>query len=94
MAWNGSATMTATNMLPPPAKRLLIRFTTLAAFAFAPKGVLCGLAYAGLFGLGGVELCGESPATWPGALPIAAGVIAAGTFFLLNRRRRSAVSLA
>jgi hypothetical protein len=56
--------------------------------ALAPKCLVCGLAYAGLLGLGGAELCGASPAFWPQALPIIAGALGAAGFLLHRFARR------
>jgi hypothetical protein len=56
--------------------------------ACAPKCAMCALGYAGLFGLGGAELCGGPAATWPAWLPVIAGAAATATFLWLNHRRR------
>ena len=64
-----------------------------AALAFAPKCLLCVLAYAGLgavLGLGGRELCGapaESPvqAIWP--VLVLAGVAISTSVLVAHRRR-------
>jgi hypothetical protein len=85
MAWSGSAITTATNVVTPRVKR----FAALACLAFGPKCLVCGLAYAGLFGLGGAELCGGAPSAWPRVLSVAAA--ATGGFFLLNPCRRFVV---
>lgn len=73
------------------AKRLVPRLGLAAFLALSPKCVLCGLAYAGLFGLGGAELCGEAPAAWPAWLFLAAGTATAGVLFWPNRRQRGPV---
>ena len=59
-----------------------------AVFAFAPKCLVCGLAYAGLLGLGGAKLCGDSPTFWLGVLPVIAGMLGAGVFLLHRFRQR------
>lgn len=57
-------------MRRPPANSLVAKLTVITALALAPKCLLCGLAYAGLLGLGGVELCGATPtASWPRFVP-------------------------
>ncbi len=76
--------------LPKPGWR---RGAAIGALAFAPKCLLCALAYAGLFGAGGVEFCGATPSVWPETLPAAAGGLAVIAYFWANRRRRSPVSL-
>ena len=75
----------------PPAKGIAARLGLAALLAFSPKCALCGLAYAGLFGLGGAELCGDAPAAWPAWLFMAAGSAAAAVLFWPNRRQRKPV---
>jgi hypothetical protein len=69
------------------------RLLPAAALALAPKCLLCGLAYAGLFGVGGAELCGETPADWPHGLALAAGALGALAFLLAARAPRRAPSI-
>ena len=71
------------------AKRLLPRLGLAAFLVLTPKCVVCGLAYAGLFGLGAAELCGEVPAAWPAWLSVAAGGGALAVLFWPNRVRRA-----
>lgn len=76
-------------MLPPPAKRLLAKLAALTAVALAPKCLLCGLAYAGLLGVGRAELCGATPAdTWPHYIPAILGMLAAAGFVVHQTIRR------
>ena len=71
------------------AKRFLPRLGLAAFLVLTPKCVVCGLAYAGLFGLGAAELCGDAPAAWPAWLTIAAGAAALAVLFWPNRGRRA-----
>jgi hypothetical protein len=80
MAWSGSAITIATTMCPPRSDWLREAVLPAAALAAAPKCVMCGLAYAGLFGLGGAELCGDSPSAWSRAWPVLGGMLVAGSF--------------
>lgn len=73
-----------------PGKRLFPQLALAALLAVVPKCLACGLAYAGLLGLGGVELCGESAPAWTDALPLAIGVVSAVLFIGVTRCRRMA----
>ena len=73
----------------PRAKQLVARLGVAAFLAAAPKCLGCALAYAGLFGLGGAELCGGKQSPWPTWLPMALGAATVAAFILLNRFRRA-----
>ena len=79
--------MTGTNP-PPRAKRLVTQLGPAAGLALMPKCAVCAFAYAGVFGLGGAELCGATPPTWTAWLPLVAGILAAGVWLIVNRRAR------
>lgn len=77
--------MTATNQPRRRAERLGRRLGIAAFLAVAPKCLACALAYAGLFGLGGVELCGGTRDAEPPWLAAIAGSVAVVVFLFLNR---------
>jgi hypothetical protein len=59
MAWNGSATTTATSMSWPRSDVIRRWLVPAAALVVIPKCVLCVLAWIGLvLGFAGPELCG------------------------------------
>lgn len=91
MAWNGFGTTTAMNTPRPPAKRLLSPLAVAALLAIAPKCLVCVLAYAGLLGLGGVELCGGSASAWRGHLPLFIGIAGALLSLGFARCRQAAL---
>ena len=99
MAWNGSATTTATNMPARLAKFLRRSWrgvVAVALLAVAPKCGLCLVGWLGLgalLGLGGPEICGapNSPAfTETGAFAALLAGACALAFFLRKAHARNA----
>jgi hypothetical protein len=75
--------------MPPPRPEFLRRWLAPAAvLALAPKCLVCGLAYAGLLGLGGAELCGDAPPSWHRVAPVVAGALGVAGFLLHRFARR------
>lgn len=96
MAWNGCATMTATPMSSPRARRHARWLLPAALLALAPKCLLCVVGWAGLgaaLGLG-PELCGGSTGLnlhgWAWLAVAATGAVVAGWFVWSFKRTRLA----